>query len=43
MEDARKVEMQVRPLTHQQVKTLADEIVNLPADLIAKAKMAMGG
>ena len=43
IEDARKVEMQVRPLTHQQVKTLADEIVNLPADLIAKAKVAMGG
>ena len=43
IEDARKVEMQVRPLTHQQVKTLADEIVNLPADLIAKAKTAMGG
>ena len=43
IEDARKVEMQVRPLTHQQVKTLADEIVNLPPDLIAKAKTAMGG
>ena len=43
IEDARKVEMQVRPLTHQQVKALADEIVNLPADLIAKAKTAMGG
>jgi len=43
VEDARKVEMQVRPLTHQQVKALADEIVNLPADLIAKAKTAMGG
>ena len=35
--------MQVRPLTHQQVKALADEIVNLPPDLIAKAKVAMGG
>jgi len=43
IDDARKVEMQVRPLTHQQVKALADEIVNLPADLVAKAKMAMGG
>ena len=43
IEDARKVEMQVRPLTHQQVKALADEIVNLPPDLIAKAKVAMGG
>ena len=43
IEDARKVEMQVRPLTHQQVKALADEIVNLPPDLIAKAKTAMGG
>ncbi len=43
IEDARKVEMQVRPLTHQQVKALADEIVNLPTDLIAKAKVAMGG
>ena len=43
VEDARKVEMQVRPLTHQQVKTRADEIVNLPVELIAKAKTAMGG
>ena len=43
IEDARKVEMQVRPLTHQQVKALADEIVNLPVELIAKAKAAMGG
>ena len=43
IDDARKVEMQVRPLTHQQVKALADEIVNLPVDLIAKAKTAMGG
>jgi len=43
VEDARKVEMQVRPLTHQQVKALADEIVNLPPELIAKAKTAMGG
>ncbi len=43
IEDARKVEMQVRPLTHQQVKALADEIVNLPPELIAKAKAAMGG
>jgi tripartite-type tricarboxylate transporter receptor subunit TctC len=42
VEDARKVEMQVRPLTHQQVKALADEIVNLPPELIAKAKTAMG-
>ncbi len=43
IEDARKVEMQVRPLTHEQVKALADEIVNLPPDVIAKAKAAMGG
>ena len=43
IDDARKVEMQVRPLTHQQVKALADEIVNLPPELIAKAKAAMGG
>jgi len=43
VEDCRKVEMQVRPLTHQQAKALVDEIVNLPPDLIAKAKTAMGG
>ena len=43
IDDARKVEMQVRPLTHLQVKALADEIVNLPPELIAKAKTAMGG
>ncbi len=43
VDDARKVEMQVRPLTHQQVKALADEIVNLPPELIARAKAAMGG
>ena len=40
VEDARKVEMQVRPLTHQQVKALADEIVNLPPELIAQQPAA---
>jgi hypothetical protein len=39
----RKVEMQVRPLTHQQAKALADEIVSMPPEIIAKAKAAMGG
>lgn len=43
VEDSRKVEMQVRPLTHQQVKALVDEIITLPPDVIAKAKAAMGG
>ncbi len=43
VEDSRKVEMQVRPLTHQQVKALADEIVSMPPEVIAKAKAAMGG
>ncbi len=43
IEDSRKVEMQVRPLTHQQVKALAEEIVAMPPEIIAKAKAAMGG
>jgi hypothetical protein len=33
--------MQVRPLTHQQAKSLADEIINMPTELVAKAKSAM--
>ena len=43
VEDTRKVEMQVRPLTHQQAKALVDEIVSMPPEVIAKAKAAMGG
>ena len=43
IEDSRKVDMQVRPLTHQQVKTLADEIIAMPQDVLSKAKVAMGG
>ena len=39
--DIRAADMQVRPLTHQQAKNLADDIINLPAPLIAKAKAAM--
>lgn len=41
IEDARKVDMQVRPLDHEAATKLANEIVNLPADLVAKAKAAM--
>ena len=41
IEDARKVEMLVRPLSWQKQKEMADEIVNMPAELIAKAKAAM--
>jgi tripartite-type tricarboxylate transporter receptor subunit TctC len=43
IEDSRKVDMQVRPLSHQQVKTLADEIIAMPQDVLSKAKVAMGG
>ncbi|NDA46041.1 MAG: hypothetical protein EBY21_01945 [Alphaproteobacteria bacterium] len=43
IEDSRKVDMQVRPLTHQQVKILADEIIAMPQDVLSKAKAAMGG
>ena len=39
--DIRAAEMQVRPLTHQQAKNLADEIINMPTELVAKAKAAM--
>lgn len=39
--DIRAADMQVRPLTHQQAKSLADEIINMPPDLVAKAKAAM--
>jgi hypothetical protein len=43
IEDSRKVDMQVRPLTHQQVKILADEIIAMPQDVLTKARAAMGG
>jgi tripartite-type tricarboxylate transporter receptor subunit TctC len=43
IEDSRKVDMQVRPLTHQQVKILADEIIAMPQDVLSKAKVAVGG
>jgi tripartite-type tricarboxylate transporter receptor subunit TctC len=39
--DIRAADMQARPLTHQQAKAIADEIINMPSDLIAKAKAAM--
>ena len=39
--DIRAADMQVRPLTHQQAKNLADEIINMPTELVAKAKAAM--
>lgn len=39
--DIRVADMQARPLTHQQAKAIADEIINMPSDLIAKAKAAM--
>ena len=41
IEDAKKVEMLVRPLPWQQAKTMAEELVTMPPDLIAKAKAAM--
>ena len=41
LEDMRVAEMQVRPLPHKRAKELADEIVNMPAALIEKAKAAM--
>ena len=41
IEDARKVEMLVRPLVWDKAKAMADEIVGLSPDMIAKAKAAM--
>ena len=41
IEDAKKVEMLVRPLPWQQARAMAEEIVTMPPDLIAKAKAAM--
>ena len=41
LEDMRVAEMQVRPLPHKRAKELADEIVNMPAALIEKAKAEM--
>jgi tripartite-type tricarboxylate transporter receptor subunit TctC len=41
IEDARKVEMLVRPLPWTQAKAMAEEIVTMPPALIAKAKAAM--
>ena len=41
IEDARRVDMLVRPLTHGQAAKLANEIIDLPADMIAKAKAAI--
>jgi hypothetical protein len=41
LEDARKVEMLTRPLGWEKAKAIADEIVNLPPGMIAKAKAAM--
>ena len=43
IEDSLKVDMQVRPLSHQQVKALADDIISMPQDVLNKAKTAMGG
>lgn len=39
--DIKAADMQVRPLTHQQARQLADEIINMPPALIEKAKAAM--
>jgi tripartite-type tricarboxylate transporter receptor subunit TctC len=41
IEDAKKVEMQVRPLDHVQATALAREIVDMPPELVAKAKAAI--
>jgi tripartite-type tricarboxylate transporter receptor subunit TctC len=41
LDDMRTAEMQVRPLPHARAKELADEIVNMPPALIAKAKAAV--
>ena len=41
IEDARKVEMLVRPLAWQRAKAMADEIVGMSPDMVAKAKAAM--
>jgi tripartite-type tricarboxylate transporter receptor subunit TctC len=41
IEDAKKVEMQVRPLDHVQATALAREIIDMEPALVAKAKAAM--
>ena len=41
VEEVTKAGMLARPLTHQQAKAIADEIVTLPPALIEKAKAAM--
>jgi tripartite-type tricarboxylate transporter receptor subunit TctC len=41
VEDIKKVDMQVRPLTYERVTKLAREIVAMPPDVISKAKAAM--
>ena len=41
LEEIGKAGMAARPLTHQQARTMADEILNLPPDVIARAKAAM--
>ncbi len=41
IEDARKVEMLIRPLAWEKAKAMADEIVSMSPDMIAKAKAAM--
>jgi tripartite-type tricarboxylate transporter receptor subunit TctC len=39
--DLKKADMQARPLTHDKARALADEIINMPSELISKAKAAM--
>jgi tripartite-type tricarboxylate transporter receptor subunit TctC len=41
IEDAKRAEMLVRPLSHERAKAMADEIVSLSPEMIAKAKAAM--
>jgi hypothetical protein len=41
IKDARSVDMQVRPLDHEQAAKLAADIIALPPELVAKAKAAM--
>lgn len=41
LDDIKRVGMLARPLSHEKARILADEIVNMPPDLIAKAKAAM--
>jgi tripartite-type tricarboxylate transporter receptor subunit TctC len=39
--DAMRLQMQVRPLDHQRVKQLADEIIAMPQNLVDKARAAI--